>query len=126
MTEHDSPPLQSEGVIVYTVADREEAYHLFEHTLGLTRTGEDGEIVFFDAAGTTVAVHVSGEESGAAPYLVFSSGDLVASAEHFLHRGFQVRPLPWAPEGGGFLARSPEGHGVAVVDERLLEDEPET
>jgi hypothetical protein len=44
----------------------------------------------------------------------------VKAAEHFLERGCAVAELPWA-KGAGFLARSPEGHTVAVVSAEALE-----
>ena len=52
--------------------------------------------------------------AGEPPYLLFSAADLTGAAEHFLERGCSVRELPWAA-GGGFLARSPEGHTVCIV-----------
>ena len=74
---------------------------------------------FFDlGSGNAIAVDVSGASAGEPPYLLFSAADLTAAAEHFLERGCQVRELPWAT-GSGFLARSPEGHSV-----RVIQDEP--
>ena len=63
-----------------------------------------------------VAVDVSGGAAGDPPYLVFGTPDVTAAAEHFLQRSFAVRELPWAT-GAGFLARSPEGHTFAVIED---------
>ena len=57
------------------------------------------------------------------PYLLFSSPDVPLATEHFVGRGCAVRELPWAAEGAGFMARSPEGHTVCVVDAAPLQDE---
>lgn len=115
--------LRFEGVAVYSVADTEEAAHFFEHVLGLSAIGEEGELRFYGLnEGATLAVDVRGTEAGQPPYLVFSADDINAAAEHFLERGCVVRELPWAT-GAGFLARSPEGHTVAVVAAEALEGE---
>ncbi len=120
----DANLLRFEGVIGYATADSEEAAHFFEHTLGLEPGAEDGGMRFYALSeGVTLTVDVSGGMAGQPPYLLFSSPRVVEAAEHFLQRGCQVRELPWGPDGAGFLARSPEGHTVAVVDEAALEDE---
>jgi predicted enzyme related to lactoylglutathione lyase len=108
------PGLQFEGVIGYGAADADEAAHFFEHILGLTTAGDEGALRFYDAGGLSAAVDVSGALAGEPPYMVFSAPDLTAAAEHVLERGCSVRELPWAP-GGGFLARSPDGHVLCVV-----------
>ena len=109
-----NPDLQFEGVIGYGAADANEAAHFFEHVLGLSLSGEEGAVRFYDAGGVSIAVDVSGALAGEPPYMVFSTRDLTAAAEHFLDRGCSMRELPWAP-GGGFLARSPDGHVACVV-----------
>jgi catechol 2,3-dioxygenase-like lactoylglutathione lyase family enzyme len=107
--------LTFEGVIGYGAADAEEAEHFFAHILGLPLAGEEGALRFYDlGSGATAAVDVSGAMASERPYLLFSSHDLTAAAEHFLERGCSVRELPWAT-GAGFLARSPEGHTVCVI-----------
>jgi len=106
--------LTFEGVIGYGAQDAGDASHFFEHVLGLASTGEEGPLRFYDAGGLNIAVDVSGALAGEPPYLVFSAPDVTKAAEHFLERGCSVRELPWAP-GGGFLARSQEGHTVCVV-----------
>jgi len=119
---HD-PQLTFEGVVAFPAHDAEEAAHFFEHTLGLSVTAEDGPLRFYDLGeGTALAVDSSGQ-SGADPYLLFSAPDLTAAAEHFLQKGCQVRELSWAP-GAGFLARSPEGRTVCVVDAESLHEAP--
>lgn len=120
---NDTPPLLAfEGMIGFGAQEAEDAAHFFEHTLGLPLSAEEGGIRFYQLAdGLTAMVDATGELAGAAPYLVFSTPDLTAAAEHFLQRGCALRELPWGP---GFLARAPEGHAVAVVDEGAL-DEPE-
>jgi predicted enzyme related to lactoylglutathione lyase len=111
------------GVIGYSAGDDEEAAHFFEHTLGLTLGAEESGLRFYElAGGVTLTVDVSGAMTGQPPYLLFSAENLVDAAEHFLQRGCQVRDLPWT-SGGGFLAQSPEGHTIAVVDARALEDD---
>jgi predicted enzyme related to lactoylglutathione lyase len=114
------PDLMFEGVIVVGAQDAEDAAHFFEHILGLATTGEEGTLRFYDADRLSIAVDVSGAMSGEPPYLVFSAPDLTAAAEHFLERGCSVKELPWAP-GGGFLARSAEGHTVCVVSREAAE-----
>jgi len=113
--------LTFEGVIAYTAADSDEADHFFGHILGLPLAGEEAPLRFYtlDDA-TAVAVDVSGATHGEPPYLLFSTADLTTAAEHFLERGCSVRELPWAT-GGGFLARSPQGHTVCIV----ARDDPE-
>jgi predicted enzyme related to lactoylglutathione lyase len=106
--------LAFEGVIGFGAEDAGDASHFFEHVLGLAASGEEGSLRFYAAGDLTVAVDVSGGMAGEPPYLVFSTADLTAAAEHFLERGCNVKELPWAP-GDGFLARSPEGHSVCVV-----------
>ena len=107
--------LTFEGVIAYTAADSDEADHFFGHILGLPLAGEEGALRFYTLDDTTaVAVDTSGATPGEPPYLLFSAADLTAAAEHFLERGCSVRELPWAA-GGGFLARSPQGHSVCIV-----------
>ncbi len=121
--EHPRPPLNFEGVITYSVGEVEEATHFFEHTLGLELGAEDGTLRFYALSeGTTLAIDVSGAESGTPPYLLFSTPDVTVAAEHFLGLGCQVRELRWAT-GAGFVAASPEGHTVAVIDARALTDE---
>lgn len=116
--------LQFEGIIGYATAGSEEAEHVFEHTLGLQPAGEDEGLRFYPVTeGLTIAVDVSGRSSGDAPYMLFSTPRLVEAGEHFLQRGFQIRELPWAPGAAGFLARSPEGHTICVVDAAALEEE---
>jgi hypothetical protein len=110
--------LRFEGIIGYSVGDTEEAAHFFEHTLGLTLAAVDGGLRFYQLSdAVTLTVDVTGGSAGEPPYLMFSATDLVAAGEHFLERGCAVRELPWAP---GFLARSPEGHTVCIVDEASL------
>jgi predicted enzyme related to lactoylglutathione lyase len=107
--------LNFEGVFGYGVTEPEEAAHFFEHTLGLAPAGEEGGLRFYGlGSGLAVAVDVSGASAGEPPYLLFSAPDITAAAEHFLQRGCAVRELPWAT-GSGFLARSPEGHTVCVI-----------
>ena len=111
----DGPKLTFVGVIGYNAAEAEEASHVFEHTLGLEPSGEEGSLRFYDlGAGNALAVDVSGAAAGDHPYLVFAAVDLTAAAEHFMQRGFNVKELSWA-SGSGFLARSPEGHSFAVI-----------
>lgn len=113
--------LRFEGLVVYSVGDAEEGAHFFEHTLGLQPAAADGALRLYPLSETmTLALDVSGEAAGDAPYLVFSARDLTAAAEHFLGLGCHVRELPWAT-GSGFLARSPEGRVVCVVEEAALE-----
>ena len=115
-----------EGVIGYSAGDDEEAAHFFEHTLGLELGAEDGGLRFYALSdGVTLTVDVSGGMAGQPPYLLFSTSNVMEAAEHFVQRGCQVRDLPWAPGGTGFLARSPEGHTVAVIDKATLGDEEE-
>jgi hypothetical protein len=110
-----------EGVIGYSAGDDEEASHFFEHTLGLELGAQDGSLRFYALAdGVTLTVDVSGGMAGQPPYLLFSAANVVEAAEHFLQRGCQVRELSWAPGGAGFLARSPDGHTVAVIDAAAL------
>ena len=112
--------LNFEGVLGYATADAEEAVHFFEHTLGLPLSAEDGSFRFYTLAGdVTLAVETSGAMAGGPPYLLFSADDLTAAAEHFLQRGCQVGELPWA-SGAGFLAKTPEGHAVCVIDRASL------
>jgi catechol 2,3-dioxygenase-like lactoylglutathione lyase family enzyme len=114
------PRLNFEGVVGYGAADAEEAAHFFEHALGLRLDAQEGHLRFYGLSdGLALAVDVSGALAGEAPYLLFSTDDVTAAAEHFLQRGCAVRELPWAP-GQGFLARTPEGHGVAVIDEAAM------
>lgn len=114
--------LTYEDVIVYAARDEEEADHFFGHLLGLTLAGAEGALRFYALDDrSAVAVDVSGAIDEL-PYLLFSSSDLTAAAEHFLERGCSVRELPWA-SGGGFLARSPEGRTVCVI---AREQEPAT
>lgn len=113
--------LHFEGVVGYGVSEPEEAAHFFEHTLGLTLGASDGPLQFYALAeGLTLAVDVSGQLAGEQPYLLFSTADVTAAAEHFLQRGCQVRELPWAT-GAGFLARATEGHTVCVLDETAFD-----
>jgi hypothetical protein len=106
--------LTFEGVIGYGARDQEDAAHFFEHILGLASTAAEGPLRFYGAGDLSIAVDVTGALAGEPPYLVFSTPDLTAAAEHFLERGCSVRELPWAP-GDGFLARSSDGHTVCVV-----------
>lgn len=107
--------LTFEGVVGYGVREPEEAAHFFEHTLGLELAGVEGGLRFYGlGSGMTVAVDISGGTAGEPPYLLFSAQDVTAAAEHFLERGCVVKELPWAT-GAGFLARSPEGHTVCVI-----------
>jgi len=111
------PRLTFIGVVAYSVAEPEEAAHVFEHTLGLPVAGEEGVLRFYSlGGGVALAVEVSGATAGDPPYIVFGAADLTAAAEHFMQRGFAVRELPWA-SGAGFLARSPEGHTFAVIED---------
>jgi predicted enzyme related to lactoylglutathione lyase len=120
-------PFTFEGVIGYSAGDNEEAEHFFEHTLGLQLGAQEGNLRFYALAdGMTLTIDTSGIMAGQPPYLLFSATDIVAAAEHFLQRGCQVRELPWAPGGAGFLARSPEGHTVAVIDTAALEGAAES
>jgi hypothetical protein len=117
------PRLTFVGVVGYSVAEAEEAAHVFEHTLGLAPSGEEGVLRFYDlGSGNALAVDVSGATGGDPPYLVFESRDLTAAAEHFMQRGFNVKELVWAV-GSGFLARSPEGHSFAVIQQEDAVDE---
>ena len=119
----DGKLLTFEGVVGYATGDAEEAEHFFEHTLGLELGAEDAGLRFYPLGeGLTLAVDASGRSPGEPPYLLFSTADLVVAGEHFLQRGCAVRELPWAPQGAGFIARSPEGHTVCVVDESSLDD----
>ena len=126
MNESAPPPLTFEGMIAFPAADPGEAVHFFEHTLGLVPAPSDpsqpGPLRFYQLLdGLTLAIDASGD-AGDAPYLLFSTSDLTVAAEHFLQQGCRVRELSWAP-GSGFLARSPEGRTVCVVDAAALEDE---
>lgn len=116
-----SPPkLKFEGVIGYATADAEEAAHFFEHTLGLELGADEDGMRFYPLGeGTTAVVDATGRAAGQGPYLLFSTPDVVTAAENFLERGCTVAELPWA-QGAGFLARSPEGHAVAVVAEEAM------
>lgn len=114
--------LRFEGIVGYATADAEEAAHFFEHTLGLDLAAEDGGLRFYPVSeGLTIAVDVTGAGGGQPPYMLFSTTRLVEAGEHFLQRGCQIRELPWAPGAAGFMARSPEGHTVCVVDEASLD-----
>jgi catechol 2,3-dioxygenase-like lactoylglutathione lyase family enzyme len=116
--------LTFEGVVGYSVSEPEEADHFFEHTLGLELGAQDGALRFYPIGnGLTLTVDISGVDASASPYLLFSAEDVAAAADHFVERGCQVRPLSWAPEGSGFIARAPEGHAVAVIDVALLNDD---
>ena len=116
--------LHFEGVIGFGAADGAEAAHFFEHTLGLSPAAEDGGLRFYPVAdGLTLAVDISGDSAGDPPYMLFSTSRLVEAGENFLNRGCQLRQLPWAPGAAGFLARSPQGHAVCVVDEASLGDD---
>jgi hypothetical protein len=116
--------LRFEGIVGYATADAGEAAHFFEHTLGLALAAEDGGLRFYPVSdGLTVAVDVTGGNAGTPPYMLFSTTRLVEAGEHFLQRGCQIRELPWAPAAAGFMARSPEGHAVCVVDEASLGDD---
>ncbi len=115
--------LRFEGIIGYSAGDPEEASHFFEHTLGLTPAAEDSGLRFYELGeGMTLAVDITGASAGEPPYMMFSTADLKAAGEHFLQRGCAIRELPWAPGAAGFIARSPEGHTVCVVDEASLDD----
>ncbi len=117
------PVFTFQGVIAYSAGDEEEASHFFEHTLGLELGAQEGGLRFYGLGeGMTLTVDVSGTMVGEPPYLLFSTANVVEAAEHFLQRGCQVRELPWAPGGAGFLARAPEGHTVAVIDAAALDD----
>jgi hypothetical protein len=116
--------LSFEGIIGYAAGGGEEAAHFFEHTLGLSPAAEDGGLRFYPLAdGLSLVVDVTGRAAGDPPYLLFSTQRLVEAGEHFLQRGCAVRELPWAPTAPGFMARSPEGYTVCVVDESTLDDE---
>jgi len=116
--------LRFEGVVGYAAGGTEEACHFFEHTLGLSLAAEDGGVRFYPLTeGLMLAVDASGRSAGEPPYLLFSTTQLVEAGEHFLNRGCRIRELPWAPGAAGFLARSPEGHTVCVVDESSLAGE---
>ena len=117
--------LSFEGVLGYATADAEEAVHFFEHTLGLPLGAEEDGFRFYTLAeGLTLAVETSGRMAGGPPYLLFAADDVTAAAEHFLQRGCQVGELPWA-SGSGFLAKTPEGHAVCVVDRATMADAPD-
>jgi hypothetical protein len=111
--------LTFEGVLGYGVTEPEEAVHFFEHTLGLTLAAADGPLRMYELGALTLAVDVTGAGAGTPPYLLFSTRDLTAAAEHFLDRGCNVAELSWA-SGSGFIARSPEGHTVCVVDDAAM------
>jgi len=116
------PGLRFQGVIGYSTGDAEEAAHFFEHTLALELKGEEAGIRFYQLDETvTLAVDATGRSAGERPYLLFSAPDVHAAADYFVERGCIVRELPWA-QGAGFLASTPEGHTVAVVDETAMED----
>ncbi len=115
--------LRFEGIVGYATNDADEASHFFEHTLGLALAAEDGGLRFYPLSDAlTLAVDVTGAGAGDPPYMLFSTTRLVEAGEHFLQRGCQIRELPWAPTAAGFIARSPEGHTVCVVDEASLDD----
>jgi len=116
MGEQDrDPQLKFEGVVGFSTGDAEEAVHFFEHTLGLDLSASEGALRFYALDGRlALAVDISGGSAGEPPYLIFSSPDLTAAAEHFIEKGCQVRELPWAT-GAGFIARAPEGHTVCVI-----------
>ncbi|HZP57432.1 MAG TPA: VOC family protein [Dehalococcoidia bacterium] len=117
----EAPRLVFEGVIGYGTGDAEEAAHFFEHTLGLEAAGEEGGLRLYRLGEElTLAVDATGSYAGQPPYLLFSTPDLNAAAEHFVARGCQLRELDWGPAGSGFLARAPEGHTVCVVDAAVL------
>lgn len=117
-----APPLSFEGMIGFAVREAEEATHFFEHTLGLDPGVDDGGLRLYRLSdGLTILVDVSGSMAGSPPYLLFSASNVTEAAEHFLQRGCQVGELPWA-SGNGFLAVSPEGHTVCVLDEAALEE----
>ena len=117
------PLFTFQGVIAYSAGDEEEASHFFEHTLGLELGAQEGGLRFYALAGSmTLTVDVSGAAAGEPPYMLFSTTNVVEAAEHFLQRGCHVRELSWAPGGAGFLARSPEGHTVAIIDATALGD----
>jgi hypothetical protein len=112
--------LTFEGVIGYNASEPEEAVHFFEHTLGLPLAAADGPLRMYQLGeALTIAVDVTGASAGEPPYLLFSTRDLTTAAEHFLERGCHVKELPWAT-GSGFLARTPEGHTVCVVDDEAM------
>ena len=115
------PVLTFEGVIGFGAQDAEEAAHFFEHTLGLELTGDEGALRFYRLSeDVAIAVDASGGYAGQPPYLLFSSPDVPAASDHFVRRGCTVRELPWVGEGAGFMARSPQGHTVCVVDAASL------
>lgn len=115
------PPLTFEGMLGYAVQEPEEATHFFEHTLGLAPAVEDAGLRFYRLSDAmTVVVDVSGALAGRPPHLLFSAPDVTEAAEHFLQRGCTVGELPWA-SGNGFLAVSPEGHTVCVLDGNALD-----
>ena len=119
----DEPRLTFEGVVGYGVSEPEEATHFFEHTLGLEPAGEEGMLRFYTlGGGMAVAVDLSGAMAGQPPYLLFSCDNVTSAAEHFLQRGCVVGELPWAA-GGGFIARSPEGHTVCVIEDTQDDDD---
>ena len=113
--------LRFEGVIGYAAADAASAAHFFEHTLGLTPAAEEGPLRFYPLTERlSIAVDISGDSDGDPPYMLFSTTRLTEAGEHFLNKGCQIRQLPWAPGAAGFIARSPDGYAVCVVDEASL------
>jgi hypothetical protein len=125
MSSEPSPDITFEGVLGYSVGEPDEAIHYFEHILGLNLGAAEANFRFYPLGdGFTLAVDVSGSLAGEPPYLLFSTPDLTAAAEHFLQRGCAVRELPWAT-GAGFIARAPEGHMVCIIDEAAMSGEDE-
>ncbi|TAK60485.1 MAG: hypothetical protein EPO22_09230 [Dehalococcoidia bacterium] len=115
--------LRFEGVIGYAASDRESAAHFFEHTLGLTAAAEEGPLRFYPLnERLSIAVDISGDADGDPPYMLFSTTRLTEAGEHFLSRGCEIRRVPWAPGADAFIARSPDGYAVCVVDEASLAD----
>jgi len=113
--------LRFEGVIGYAASDSESAAHFFEHTLGLTPAAEEGPLRFYPLNDKlSIAVDISGDADGDPPYMLFSTTRLTEAGEHFLNRGCQIRQVPWAPGAAAFIARSPDGYAVCVVDEASL------
>src|SRR5207237_8727027 len=100
------PVLTFEGMIGFGAQDAEEAAHFFEHTLGLELAGDEGGLRLYRLSDElAIAVDASGGYMGQPPYLLFSSPDVAAAAEHFVRRGCAGRELPWAAEGAGFMGR---------------------
>ena len=120
----DTPtPIKSVGYVILFVDDMTRSVGFYRDTLGVPVRFEDPNWTELDTAGTTVALHLAGDDkasAGGSPELVFQVEDVLDTRTRLAEGGLAIEAPKVVHEAGpdqvgvSCLFKDPDGHTVSV------------